>query len=139
MSFDYEAYRQQLTETLRTFDKEEILAFFAKHNLPVPSSDQSFWGGVHKMRLDLPGFTQEEKEFSRHWLRSHGFQVKALVPENLQNHMKVFSAKFSEGQRRGLNEKEAGLEAAREANRMYPLTDEDKAALQVAGKARGLA
>ena len=137
MSFNYEQYQRDLTAALRTNDKEEILSFLTNYGVPSPSDDLSFWGAVHKMRLSLPTFTEEEKESSREWLRNNGMLMAPPIPANLQKHMSVFSAKFAEAQANGLTEKEATREAAEEATRLHPLTKEDKEALRSAGQAWG--
>ena len=122
---NYEAYQRDLAEVLRTFDEEAILGFFKKHNIPTPSNNISFWGAVHKMRLTISGFSEEEKAFSREWLRSYNMEAKSAISENLQSHIKVFSTKFTELSESGMREGEAGLEATKEANKQYPLSAED--------------
>jgi hypothetical protein len=117
-----EQYQSELAEVLRAFDKDEILAFFQKHNIPTPSSDEVFWSAVHKMRMALPGMTKEEKAFSKEWLRSYGH---GPGPDNLQLHMRIFGAKLLELRAKGKSDEEAGLEAAKEANKHYPLSEED--------------
>ena len=133
MSSNLEEYQNELAEVLRTYDKEQILTFFAAHNLPTPSNDQSFWGAVHKMRLTLPSFTEEERAFSREWLTSHGMKSRGGIPENLQRHMNVFTVKLMEMQQSGLDDEEASKKAAEAANEQFPLSEEDIAALKIAG------
>lgn len=138
MDFDYEQYQRDLAEALRSEDKEIILTFFAKHEVPTPSNELSLWTAVHKMRLALPAFTEQEKEASRTWLRNRGMQPKPSITPNLQRHLAVFSAELAEAQASGMTEEEAGRAAAEEANRLHPLTDEDKEVLRTAGRARGI-
>lgn len=106
-----------------------------RHRVPTPSSDLSFWAAVHKMRLSLPAFTDPEREESRAWLSARGMLPKPAIPENLRLHMRVFGAKLAELEARGVTGGEAGIAAAKEANRLHPLTDEDKEALRTAGDA----
>lgn len=132
MPFNVQEYQTDLATALRSFDKEELIAFFTKYKMPTPSNDQTFWARVHKMRLGSPEFTEEEKQFSRAWLSSHGF--KASFSHNLQKHLGVFGKKLLELKAQGLDEEDAGLAAAKEANEQYPLSDEDKEILTAGGK-----
>lgn len=129
MSFNYKQYQKELVAVLRTEDKLRILAFFKKHGIPTPSSDLSFWGAVHKMRLSLPAFTEEEREVSREWLRSNGMMARPTVPHNLQKYLTVFGDTYQEAIVNGLTDEEATREANEEANRLHPLSEEDKAAI----------
>ena len=45
-----------------------------KHNKNMPRNNLAFWAGVHKGICNLPNCTNEEKEFSRNWLKKHGFK-----------------------------------------------------------------
>jgi hypothetical protein len=130
MVTDYEQYLGDLAEVIRAGDKGQIEAFFVAHGIPTASTEEGFWGGVHKLRLSLPDFSEAEKEESRRWLRENGMKPKASVPENLQRYIAVFSAKCEDAEARGLSEAEAAREAAAEANRLHPLTREDKEALR---------
>jgi hypothetical protein len=135
MSFSISQYHDELTAVIRTNDKEKILSFLSKRGVPAPSTDEAFQGAIHKMRLSLPTFTEEEKAESREWLREHGMRASGPVPENLQRHMQVFDVSMQAALARGLSEDAASVIAAREANEAYPLTEEDKKALRFAGQA----
>lgn len=61
-------------EAFHSLDREKILAFYKKLGAPMPSTEQVLWAGVHKARLYLKGFSDEERASSRKWLIEHGFE-----------------------------------------------------------------
>lgn len=67
-------YLNALKEVLLTYDMDKIKTFMHKHNKNTPENSLVFWAGVHKGICNLPNCTDEEKEFSRNWLKEHGFK-----------------------------------------------------------------
>lgn len=64
-------------EALRSLDKDRIYAYMKKYEVEwFPSTEEVFWAGIHKARISLNSFSEEEKEFSRNWLSKHGYQPK---------------------------------------------------------------
>lgn len=57
----------------RSLDRALIEKFYWKYKIPYPFDDRSFWREVHKARVSNPNLTEDEKELSIKWLRSHGF------------------------------------------------------------------
>lgn len=53
---------------------DKIKAFMRKYNKNIPKNNLVFWAGVHKGICNLPNCTDKEKEFSRNWLKEHGFK-----------------------------------------------------------------
>jgi hypothetical protein len=97
-----EAFRQQRmkqnaldrTEALRSLDPAKWQIFSLRWNLPPPFPKG--WGDIdaqlavmHKVRLMLPDFTDEERVFSAAWLVGHGMDL----PEGLT---------FEEGKLKGV-------------------------------------
>ena len=87
-----EAFRQQRmiqnakdrTEALRALDPELWQVFSLRWNLPPPfpkgwGDTDSLLAVMHKVRLMLPEFSQEEKKFSAAWIVGHGLEL----PEGL--------------------------------------------------------
>jgi hypothetical protein len=61
-------------EALLSLNKEKIEAFMNKWNAGFPYvSEVVFWAAVHKARLEILSFPEEEKEKSRQWLLENGF------------------------------------------------------------------
>jgi hypothetical protein len=51
---------------------EPFLRDYWRKNIPPPSSDMTFWKGVHKARAELPIATAAQKAESLAWLKAHG-------------------------------------------------------------------
>ena len=67
-------YQDELKAVLLTYDMDKIKTFMRKYNKNSPENSLVFWAGVHKGICNLPNCTDEEKEFSRNWLKEHGFK-----------------------------------------------------------------
>lgn len=67
-------YQDELKAVLLTYDMDKIKTFMRKYNKNTPENSLVFWAGVHKGICNLPNCTDEEKEFSRNWLKEHGFK-----------------------------------------------------------------
>ncbi len=67
-------YQDELKAVLLTYDMDKIKTFMHKYNKNTPENSLVFWAGVHKGICNLPNCTDEEKEFSRNWLKKHGFK-----------------------------------------------------------------
>lgn len=71
---DINDYQSELKKVLLTYDMDKIKAFMHKYNKNIPKNDLAFWAGIHKGIVNLSNCTDEEKEFSRKWLKEHGFK-----------------------------------------------------------------
>lgn len=67
-------YQDELKAVLLTYDMDKIKTFMRKYNKNTPENSLVFWAGVHKGICNLPNSTDKEKEFSRNWLKEHGFK-----------------------------------------------------------------
>lgn len=67
-------YQDKLKAVLLTYDMDKIKTFMRKYNKNTPENSLVFWAGVHKGICNLPNCTDEEKEFSRNWLKEHGIK-----------------------------------------------------------------
>jgi len=87
-----EAFRQQRmvqnakdrTEVLRSLDTDQWQVFSLRWNLAPPfpqgwGNEEALLAVMHKVRLMLPEFTQEERKFSAAWIIGHGLDL----PEGL--------------------------------------------------------
>ena len=63
---------------LLSLDKQKILDYGEKYGLKFPNSDLIFWAAVHKARLSILNFPEEEKETSRAWLIENGFDREVI-------------------------------------------------------------
>lgn len=70
---DINQFKRERDEALLSLDKEKILRFCEKYQVPMPNNDLSFWAGIHKSIYLLKTATPEQKEFSKNWLISRGF------------------------------------------------------------------
>ena len=75
-----EQEKRELKETVRerneafmSLDREKILAYMSKNEMPVPKAEKMFWVSVHMARLGIKTMPEEEKEKSRQWLKENGF------------------------------------------------------------------
>ena len=60
-------------EAMLSLDKDKIVAFCKKNNVPIPENETVFWAGVHKAILHINSATFEQKQNSFEWLIEHGF------------------------------------------------------------------
>jgi hypothetical protein len=74
-------YCKERDDVLRSLDTEKFAAFWRKHSLPMPPEGQ--WASpdvplimMHKCRLQVNTMTSAEKEASRLWLTSRGYDLK---------------------------------------------------------------
>jgi hypothetical protein len=59
---------------LRSLDRDKIEFYCRKYNIQMPKHETVFWLAVHKARLQITWFTEEEKNLSAEWIRDHGFK-----------------------------------------------------------------
>lgn len=68
------AFVVERNAALRSLDRSKIEAYARKHGVGLPQDEMTFWAGIHKARLQITSFTEEEREVSRRWLKEHGFR-----------------------------------------------------------------
>jgi hypothetical protein len=66
-------FKQDRNQALLSLDKDQILTFMRKYQIPEPSSDTVFWAGVHKGIVNMKAATEEQRHRSYSWLIEHGF------------------------------------------------------------------
>lgn len=66
---------------LLSLDKEKIISFCRRWGVRFPNSNNEkvFWAEVHKARICLSYFPEDERELSRSWLQNNGFGVPETV------------------------------------------------------------
>jgi hypothetical protein len=77
---DMAGYASERDDILRALDVERFNAFWARHNMPMPSGG---WADpvlvpmimMHKCRLQVGTMTEAEKALSRDWLTGRGFSL----------------------------------------------------------------
>ena len=68
--------RMNRAEALRSLNFDTICAYMKKYGeMPPRLQNSTFWAGVHKARVMCSDMTGEEREYSRIWLRTNGWQV----------------------------------------------------------------
>ena len=77
MRNQFAGFVRERDTALRSLDEEKIKAYMTKWGGGYPAVPLVFWASVHKARLGITSFTEEEKEVSRKWLREHGFKPVA--------------------------------------------------------------
>lgn len=66
-------------EALGSLDQQKIEAYARKWGAALPlDGSLVFWAAVHKARLSINAFSDEEQEVSRRWLLEHGFTPEGL-------------------------------------------------------------
>jgi hypothetical protein len=68
------AFVGERNAALRSLDRNKIEAYARKYGINLPKDEIVFWAGIHKARLQITSFTEEEREVSRRWLKEHGFR-----------------------------------------------------------------
>lgn len=68
---------QDRNDALRSLDKDQIFAYMKKYRVDwFPSNEEVFWAGIHKARIAISSFSEEEKEISKKWLDEHGYRYE---------------------------------------------------------------
>lgn len=64
-------------EAILSLDKDKIMEYLRKYNMEgsKPEEEIIFWAGTHKAVLGIRSATDEQKEYSRKWLRENGFKT----------------------------------------------------------------
>lgn len=67
---------QERNEALFSLDKNKIMAYLRKYNLPVDvCSDVEFWAGVYKAICNIKNAPEPIVEEARAWLNERGFST----------------------------------------------------------------
>lgn len=72
--FDMDEFLKERNEALFSLDKDKIVAYCKKYDVPIPEDETVFWAGIHKAILGLTDAPLEIKFGSVKWLREHGFR-----------------------------------------------------------------
>lgn len=71
---DINKFVKERNEALLSLDKKKITAYAKKYWVSMPKDELIFWAGIHKARLGIKDFPDDEKEKSRIWLKENGFK-----------------------------------------------------------------
>lgn len=67
---------QERNEALFSLDKNKIMAYLRKYNLPTEaSSDVVFWAGIYKAICNIRNAPEPIVEEARAWLNERGFST----------------------------------------------------------------
>ena len=67
---------QERNEALFSLDKNKIIAYLRKYNLPTEaSSDIVFWAGIYKAICNIKNAPEPIVEEARAWLNERGFRT----------------------------------------------------------------
>ena len=67
---------QERNEALFSLDKNKIMAYLRKYNLPTEaSSDVVFWAGIYKAICNIKNAPDPIVEEARAWLKERGFST----------------------------------------------------------------
>ena len=67
---------QERNEALFSLDKNKIIAYLRKYNLPTEaSSDIVFWAGIYKAICNIKNAPEPIVEEARAWLNERGFST----------------------------------------------------------------
>ena len=69
-------YCRARDEALRSLDWQKVKAFMVGHNGDLGLCDEAYRVMMHKVRLGLATFSDDEKDFSRKWLERHGYKAE---------------------------------------------------------------
>lgn len=72
---NYKDFIKDRNEALLSLDREKILKYCEKYNIHIPKNDKVFWASIHKARLQVTDFSEDDKELSRKWLIENGFSL----------------------------------------------------------------
>lgn len=73
-------YVKDRNEAILSMDKETILHFCEKYEIPTPEDEETLWAGVHKVVCDIYLSNEDDQPFkfkqfikSYTWLIEHGY------------------------------------------------------------------
>ena len=69
----FKKFVKDRNEALLSLDKDKIIAYCRKYNVPIPDNEIVFWAGVHKGIIAMDSVPDEKKIESANWLIEHGF------------------------------------------------------------------
>ena len=69
------AFVAERNAMLRALDLTIYRAFCEKHGADQESTDEIAYASMHKARLVVTTFSDDEKQLSRDWLLTHGFKA----------------------------------------------------------------
>lgn len=68
-----EQYVKERDEALLSLDKEKIIAFYKRYNVPYAKKDKVFWATVYKCIFHINASTAQQKLNAECWLIENGF------------------------------------------------------------------
>jgi hypothetical protein len=62
-------------EAILSLDKDKIISYMKKYDIPINSNDLVFWASMHKAIMVMRSASKEQKENSSKWLKANGFKT----------------------------------------------------------------
>lgn len=62
-------------EAILSLDRDKIISYMKKYDIPINSNDLVFWASIHKAIMALKSASKEQKENSSKWLKENGFST----------------------------------------------------------------
>lgn len=81
MNIKLEQYIKERDEALLSLEKEKIIAFCKKYNLPYAKKDKVFWAEVYKCIFHINASSAQQKLNAQCWLIENGFATDIEVEE----------------------------------------------------------
>lgn len=69
---NYSQYIKERNEALLSLDRKKIERYCKKFGVTVPTDDEAFWRGVHKVICNIVTIPLEVRQKSADWLFEHG-------------------------------------------------------------------
>ena len=65
---------KERNEAIFSLEKEKIVAYCKKYDVPIPENEQVFWAGVYKSILAIENSPEHLRQKAIEWLDEHGFK-----------------------------------------------------------------
>ncbi len=73
---DFESYVKERDEALLSMDKDRIIAFCEKYDIPYSKDDKIFWATVYKCIYNLDSATHSHRIDALLWCIRNGFDCR---------------------------------------------------------------
>ena len=67
------AFVVERDEVFLSMDRQRILDFYTRYEIPRPSSEEVMWASVHKARTGNRNLPMEARSESKRWLLERGY------------------------------------------------------------------
>lgn len=71
---DIKKFVKERDDAMLSLDKEKIVAYCKKYDVPIPENEQVFLAGVYKSILAIKSSPEHLRREANEWLDGHGFK-----------------------------------------------------------------